>query len=142
MTNQQIKERAIEARKYFVNAKKIDGSPLCYAIMDKPNWVLNIIREVNYNPLPDNYKYKFVIDSLDLIIKNEGELDGKYPEPDVCHDNLIDWLECDKERLQYCDNAMQVCELPTMFSILQMGQLQEIMEVLEVVKSHLNRAGV
>lgn len=143
MINEKIKKCAIEAVNCFSKQKRTDESEF-YVANFAPAWVMDMIREAHMGMLPDDHKYRFVVESLYAIIEANGNFEETQIQADIYTSDLSKWLISNNTRMEYCNEACEQFDVPkdaVMFDRIQIGQLQEKSEVLEIVKTHLLKQG-
>jgi len=99
------------------------------------DWIMNLVHKAHNDMLPDDHKYEFVIDALDLI-QELSDPDEPEIEPDIYNHDLIKWLGSHLSRIGYCDQYMEDYGADThagIVRLLQGGQQSEKMEVYNIV---------
>lgn len=134
-----LQERAIEARKHFELAERPSGTKFWRAkSTDKPKWIQDLCREAHGDMLPDDQRYRFIVDALDLLSENDSEeAASELIESDIYTSDLIEWLGSHLDRLGYCDEAITDMGAKDMSSALSGGQYLERCEVLSLVAQGL-----
>lgn len=99
----------------------------------------NLIYNCHAGMLPDDYKYWFIYNALELIADapENSDLRDLNPEPEIYTHDLIIWLGSNLTRLEYCDQAIDEYDCKEMINILQTGYYLEQREVLESVIDQL-----
>lgn len=141
MTQQQ----AEQARAFFELGERPDGSKYWKKTEAAPEWVAELCREAHRSwddlMLPDDYRYQFIVDALDILSEFEDEDDitsALESSVDVYTADLTAWLASSADRLIYCDDAAQEYGAPRDTAhLLAMGQYAERREVLDAVRSFL-----
>ncbi|MEO6811041.1 MAG: hypothetical protein ABI353_18175 [Isosphaeraceae bacterium] len=132
-----ISEAAAEARSHFTSKTRNDGSAFWSCDHDTtPEWVQDMARAAHGEMFPDEWRYAFIVEALDLLEEDEDA----EPDADVCTSNLTAWLASRNDRLGYCDDAREefaIREDATLFDRLQAGQLAERSEVHQAVHAAL-----
>jgi len=103
-----------------------------------PSWIREMIYEAHSGMLPDDYKYRFVSDAVDIIA--DVGLGEPYIEADVYTSDLLKWVGSSLTRTGYCDDAIQEygMDSKTAFTTtLAMGQELEKREVYDMVLNYL-----
>lgn len=126
-----IQELATEARKHFETATRSNGETFWKRKDSAPDWVGDLCMHAHEGMLPDDYRYEFIVDSLDLI-KDEEDFEDQQPAHATA--DLTAWLASSNSRLEYCDNA----ESGTMFERLQFGHHSEYEQVYRLVCDFLS----
>ena len=108
---QTLATLAKEASKHFFQDTRLDGAKFWAHDCDdkgKDAWIYEMTREAHEGMLPDDYKYAFIVDALDLILDNEPSDENEAREieiePDTYTSDLLKWLSSSNERLGYCDD--------------------------------------
>lgn len=130
-----IQDKASLARRFFKlkNNRYIQSDDIF-------DWVVTMIRDVHNTMLPDNYKYQFIVDSLELIAESKDIEDIRL-ESDVHTSELLKWLSSHLMRLSYCDDAKETYGLEghALVNVISAGQEYEKNEVLQIVLDHLKK---
>jgi hypothetical protein len=106
-----IQKLSAYARTYFAAKKRGEGSQRerFYTLEDRyPTWVYEMVKAVHDDGewLPDDYKYEYIVDALDLL--SEGvDPDDPQLEADVYTSDLLKWFSSSGRRLDLVDEAMQ-----------------------------------
>ncbi len=90
--------------------------------------------------LPDDWKYEFIVDALDVLEENEDTDEARdgLPESDIYHVDLLRWVGSHLERAGYVDEHLEEFEdCREFFAALQGGQRKEREEVFSAVLSAL-----
>ena len=115
---QTIATLAKEAREHFsqkarYTTEETRDNPSMFWTHDcddkgKDAWIYEMTRKAHDGMLPDDYKYAFIVDALDLILDNEPSDENEAREieiePDTYTSDLLKWLSSSNERLGYCDD--------------------------------------
>ena len=107
MNEQNLQQLAAEARKYFTT----ENPRNVWSRTDEaPEWVREMMYGVHGEMLPDDYKYAFTVDALD-ILEERGDEDpdelGDEVEPDIYTADLFDWYNSHAHRTGYLDEAVE-----------------------------------
>jgi hypothetical protein len=133
-----VQTLAQEARGYFKQAKRTDGSEYWSFDHDTtPQWVQDLAYAGHDRGgmFPDDWRYEFIVEALDALSDDdEPELEANIYTSELC-----DWLASHGSRPSYCDEAHEEWgSVPdSIVAWLQWGQLREREEVLASVKSSL-----
>lgn len=135
----EIKELAAQARAYFETAQRTNGDHFWKCKDDAPEWVEALCLHAHEGMPPDDHRYEFIVDSLDLIRDDE-----EFDDQAMAHatGELTAWLASNNNRLEYCDTVMGNIiennrgELST-FAILQAAHHDEYREVYNLVAQFL-----
>ena len=81
--------------------------------------------------LPDDYRYKFILDALEIIANSDQEAELDYPEieADIYTGDLTAWLHSRNDRVCYLTEALEEYDIDDGFWALQEAQLREREEV-------------
>lgn len=143
MTEEQ-RAIAAEARGHFEYAKRVDGSEYWRRKDGAPDWIEEMSREAGHDGgvlFPDDYRYQFLVDSLDAIGESpdEDETEEYLPE-EVYTSALTEWLNSAAWRVAYMSDVLEefggVAE-PDGFQQLMVAYRFEQREVLQAVLSWL-----
>ena len=105
---------------------------------DAPEWIQNLIYEVHEhgNILPDDFKYKFILDAIDSIA--DGDTDDRWVEGDIYTGDLLDWFVFDVSKIGYVNDAVEENGYPgDIIEAIRMGQLKERLEIFNIVLAAL-----
>lgn len=109
---------------------------------DAPEWIVDMTREAHGDMLPDDWKFKFVVEALDTISEaQEGtEEDALHEwEPDVYSYTLLQWVSSNLERMEYVNEVVQEygwSDLGLAGALME-GQKEEFEEVGYIVLEKL-----
>ncbi len=101
----RIDELAAYARKFFTK-KERDGGERFWSFGKRyPEWLRAMVREAHGGMMPEDYKYEYVVDTLDAL---EEGIDPDEPqlEPDPYYSDLNRWFASHIERAGYVDEAV------------------------------------
>ena len=145
--NMDFRNKATEALSFIERRTRTPSGEEYYCCNDeRPQWLQDIIREAhdNGNMLPDDWRYKLVYRSLQLLEESEDWEDLEYPE-EIYTSELTSWLASHNARYSYCDEALDEygrdltgINDPTLY-ILQIGYIQEFREVCNSIASSLEK---
>lgn len=102
---------------------------------------LELSRQAHGEFLPDDFKYKIIVKSLDNIIE-QMEYDSTIEyidclvEPSIYTSELTHWLASHINRLDYLDKAIEEFQPKDAFHILATAQYLEISEIFDSVVSY------
>lgn len=121
-----------------------EGPEYTCTIEDRPEWLTNIVREAHGDMLPDDWKYKFIEESICALAETQ-EPDDINLEPSIYNHELLNWLSSNLTRSSYMDEYVQECGVPDGksfdgMSLIGGGQYQEKREVLNAVRQGLQTA--
>ncbi len=68
----EIQELADHANSYFIRGKRDSGETFWTLKRRHPVWIKDMIQAAHGDMFPDDYKYEFVVDTLDAL--EEGSL--------------------------------------------------------------------
>ena len=137
-------ELAREARGYFEKRQRDNGEGFwSFNSETTPEWVWDLARDAHGDMLPDDWRYAYIVESLDEIAETDAEEVGDMDpcEPDIYNSDRLTWLASNLERPGYCDQAMQDFGVhPTdTLEIIGIGQAYERDEVRALVWAFLER---
>ena len=137
-----VQELAKLARCAFSLETRDNGSEYWNRNQCAPEWIMELCHTAHGDMLPDDYRYRFIVQALDALEEAE--------DPDEARDGyefeyryyrVIEWLSSHPgHRLEYCDQWAEEfgrCFIKDTVSQLQGGQLLERLEVLELVRGSL-----
>ncbi len=101
----EIDELAAYARKFFEQRTRPDGARFWTMKNRRPTWVKDMVFEAHADMTPDDYKYAYVLETLDAL---EEERNPEEPElePDIYTHDLNRWFASNLERAGYVDEAV------------------------------------
>lgn len=100
-----IQEKAAEISKMFVEKTRDDGSK--YWSTDSEDVAIrDMCHDAHGEMLPDDWKYRFIVDALDLIAETD-DVDDVTIEPDVYTADLTAWLASHNGRVYYLTQALE-----------------------------------
>jgi len=104
-----IQELASHYSKMFIRDIRDDGTEYVKTIDDRPEELTELIYDAHGNMMPDDWKYKFIEESLNQIAETEDEDDLDFPniEPDIYNSVLLQWLSSNLTRAEYFDEAVE-----------------------------------
>lgn len=106
------------------------------------DWISDLCREAHGDMLPDDWRYDFIVEALDVISDYENMDDARDSlEADIYTSALIAWLGSHGHRPSYCDDAVEEMGIGGSAGIItrmQAGQLVEKREVFDEVLTALN----
>lgn len=136
----ELQKKADEMLTFFVWDKRDNGKEFVKLTDNAPESLKDLVREAHDSMSPDDYKYEFVFQALNLLVENEDPDDAQV-EPDIYNYDLAEWLGSHVERSEYVNEAVQEWGVSaTSFDIYQvigLGQLREREEVFHIVRSEL-----
>ncbi len=106
-----------------------------------PTWVLEMVHSAHEDMMPSDYKYQYVVDTLDALSEGRDPEDGLSEiEADVYNYDLLQWLQSHGERVGFVDEVVSELghhpEMGLMGDVM-MGQVQEKQQVWQSVASSL-----
>ena len=140
MSSLTLQALATEARSHFGQKTRTDDSTVFWCLADQtPDWVRELVHAAHGEMSPDDYRYAYIVESLDLLAECDDP-DDIQVEPDVYTHELCAWLGSRADRYYHCDEAREELGLADDASIInriQAGQINEREEVLASVRSSL-----
>ena len=128
--------------KTFKRVKKKDDT-YYYTCTDKYK---DLVKEVHddCNILPDDYKYQFIFDALDIISCGNYNEDNYCEgiEADIYNDDLLKWISSARYRPYYVDEVIDEYGYPDeggFFTLLSTAQYKEREEVFNRVFSYIDK---
>lgn len=111
-----------------------------YCVKDdcKNDELTDVIRTAHGDMMPDDYKYQFIHDALELISES-NDLDDINIESDCYTSDLLKWVSSNLNRINYFDKAMTEYECICFVDILSTAQKIERDEVLQSVIQSLEK---
>lgn len=150
MTTMETTTRAAEIAAMFETKRRDSGEDFISLRGDAPDWAHDFIREAHGTDfLPDDYRYRWVMEALELIAE-EGEdedLAQRFADGvDIYTANLLAWLSSNLQRVGYCDEAIRegmvgVGDDLNLVNIIMVGQASERYEIFTNVVSALENLG-
>ena len=106
-----------------------------------PDWINELCHTAHGDMLPDDYRYKFIVQALNALEEAE-DLDeaGHHWEFEPYLARLADWLGSHNHRFSYCDDwAEEMGKPEDTYHLLAGGHLQERLEVLALVRGSIEQ---
>lgn len=136
----EISELAAYAREFFEQKTRDDDQRFWTLKRRHPTWVEDLVHEAHGDMMPEDYKYAFVLDTLDAL--EEGR-DPEEPElePDIYTHDLNRWLASNLTRAGYVDEAVEDYGHSDqgITGDIGLGQLREKEEVWGIVIQELQK---
>lgn len=137
-----IQNLAREALEYFVLKERPDGETFWTVKEGAPPWVRGLCFKAHDNGeiLPDDWRYRFIVESLETLSESENPYDV-YIETYSYSGELLKWFSSSLTRLQWVEEAVEGMDWEKfdMLLALQAGQLHEKEHVFNVVLNELSR---
>lgn len=138
-----IQKLANEVLKMMTQSTRDNGETFKHLKDDAPDWMQDLCHEAHGRMLPDDHKYQFIFEALDVLANYDSEDDARDAlEADVYTSDLTAWLSSAVSRMEYVNEAVSQGLVSTedfdLSSALQAGQLEEKREVFESVLNSLN----
>ena len=135
-----VQELAKLARCAFSLETRDNGSEYWNRNRCAPEWIMELCQTAHGGMLPDDYRYRFIVQALDALEEAE--------DPDEARDgyefehrnySLALWLGSHGHRFSYCDDWAEERGQPEedTYTRLAGGHLQERLEVLDLVRGSL-----
>jgi hypothetical protein len=127
-----LKTRASDDSRYWTHANQDDEQSRSLALYAHDNGSM----------LPNDWRYQFIVDALDILAEYEDDeyFSAVDLDTDTQWSTLADWLQSAPVRGSYVDDAIADGGYPAdmgIWTAIAMGQLREREEVLGMVKSWL-----
>ena len=138
--NKNVNELAKEALGWFITDTRDNGEEFVKTKEGRPDWLKNLIFTAHGGMLPDDYRYKFIENSLQYIADQDedaDDLDCPEIEADSYTSELTKWLHSRNDRVCYLTEALETFGIKDGFAALQLAQLREREEVYHSVLSSL-----
>jgi hypothetical protein len=138
--NKTVNELAKEALGWFITDTRDNGEEFVKTKEGRPDWLRNLIFTAHGGMMPDDYRYKFIENSLQYIADQDedaDDLDCPEIEADSYTSELTKWLHSRNDRVCYLTEALEEYEIKDGFQALQEAQLREREEVYHSVLSSL-----
>ncbi|MDD2627802.1 MAG: hypothetical protein PHD20_02830 [Clostridia bacterium] len=127
-----IQELASEALTYFTTGTRDNGNKYIKTTDNRPEWVHDMVFTAhdNGNILPDDWKYKFIEESLYYISEHEEVDFPEEMEADIYTSDLTEWLHSRNDRIYYMSEVLEEYDhIKDGFQLLQISQTKEKEEV-------------
>lgn len=126
-----------------VEKRQRDNGAEFYVFADSaPEWAEDLAHEAHGDMLPDDWRYRLIVDALHAIEENDDEDEARQQiEASIYNHELVDWLGSHGSRPEYCDEAAEEYGTPATVGImdrLSAGQLREREEVFGIVWQYLS----
>ena len=135
-----VNELAKEALGWFITDTRDNGEEFVKTKDGRPDWLGNLIFTAHDGMLPDDYRYKFIENSLQYIADQDedaDDLDCPEIEADSYTSELTKWLHSRNDRVYYLTEALEEYGTNDGFQALYLAQLCERGEVYDSVLSSL-----
>lgn len=138
-----VQNRAAEARAFFIFQKKrgatSDDNEI-WMLKDKaPHWITQLVRDAHADYAPDDYRYEYIVDALELLSESEDPDEAREAlEADIYTSDLTEWLASNISRVGYLSEVLE--EFPDTddgFDLLSRAQYQERSEIFDSVLDSL-----
>ena len=133
-----IQELAKEAREHFVLKDRRDGDTFWTVKQDAPKWVLDLCFRAHDDGdlLPDDWRYRFIVEALDALSKCDDPYDAQVAA-DIYVSDLLTWVSSHRSRMKWVDRAAKLQRWHGLAIALQNGQAMERDHVLGLVRGFL-----
>jgi hypothetical protein len=138
--SKNVNELAKEALGWFITDTRDNGEEFVKTKEGRPDWLRNLIFTAHGGMMPDDYRYKFIENSLQYIADQDedaDDLDCPEIEADSYTSELTKWLHSRNDRVCYLTEALEEYEIKDGFQALQEAQLREREEVFYSVLNSL-----
>ena len=106
-----------------------------------PTWLYDLVYAAHETMSPDDYKWEYVVDTLDALSEGRDPEDGWTEiEADPYTFDLLKWLQSNVERTGFVDEAVREFgynQESGIMGAIMMGQIQEKQQVWQSVVSGL-----
>jgi hypothetical protein len=138
--NQKIIKLADEAAKMMVNGTRKDGTTFVKFNDNRPDWMQDLAHTAHGDMMPDDFRYRFISESLELISdasedEDLDDLGNDEIQPDVYNSDRLAWLSSNLNRAEYCNELLSGAS--DIFEVIGDGQLYEKHEVYCLVLKFL-----
>ena len=130
-----IQEKAAQIRSTFVEKIRTDGTKY-WSTESEEAEIKELCYAAHDDMMPDDWKYRFIVDALDLIA-DADDVDDVTIEPDVYTSDLTAWLASHNDRVEYLTRAIEDYEPKDGFTALSIAQSIEREEVFYSVLSSI-----
>lgn len=139
-----LQAKAQEVRSWFEQTKRPgQDEPIWTMKAGHPEWVMDMVFKAHEQGqvLPDDYKYAFIVESLDRIEETDDPDEAANEiEADVYTSDLYAWLTSLMSRQGYVDEAVQEFGEPGgIVDQIMLGQVREKHEVYWTVLNFLRK---
>lgn len=145
-----VQELAKEYLEYFQTKKRAGDETFICLKEETPEELRELVRNAHEIMFPDDYKYRYIEESLEIIAETNDE-DIAFGccdvlEADIYNYSLLGWLQSNLYRISYVDEAVDAMGHVDLMVDIAQGQLLEKKEtyinVLETLKDILSKKGV
>ncbi len=142
MADTRLQQLAAEARRNMIQDTRTSNDAKFWKVKDgAPDWIGIMCRDCHGTMFPDDWKYAFVVESLDAL-EDTDDPDEIQLEADIYNHELTAWLGSHGHRPGYCDEAaeefgFEVSNGNGIIDLIGLGQLAEKNEVLGSVRQYL-----
>jgi len=141
-----IQDKAREAYEWFETATRDDGSSYVRTKDGRPEWVQDLVFTAHGEFMPDDWRYRKIMEALEFIADNDDPEDTSYEfadgAVDVYTSARLAWLASNLNRASYCDEAIEngmVDAKAGVIEIIGAGQYEEAGEIFGLVLSELEK---
>ena len=127
--SKNVNELAREALEWFETGTRDSGEKFVKTKDGRPEWLTDLIFTAHGDMMPDDHRYKFIEEALDLIANQDVDLDRPEIEADIYTSDLTAWLNSRNDRVYYLTKALEEYEIKDGFQALQAAQIIEKEEV-------------
>ena len=130
-----IQEKAAQIRSTFVEKIRTDGTKY-WSTESEEAEIKELCYAAHDDMMPDDWKYRFIVDALDLIAEAD-DVDDVTIEPDIYTADLTAWLASHNGRVYYLTQALEEYGETDGFRALACAQAFEREEVYFSVLSSI-----
>lgn len=107
MRIEQMMKLAAECQSYLEEGTRPDGSKYIRQTRQAPKWFQDLCRKAHGDLLPDDWRYKFIAESLTQLKEYGGDREEacSWIEADTYNSDLLDWLRSNVNRASFVDEA-------------------------------------
>lgn len=132
-----INELAEESLEWFVTDTRDDGEKFTKTKDGRPKWLTDLIFTAHGDMMPDDHRYKFIEEALELIADQDADIDCPEIEADIYTSDLTKWLNSRNDRVYYLSEALENSDITDGFQLLMMAQSIEREEIYYSVLNSL-----
>lgn len=131
-----IDQLADTMRDCLEHKQRANGADFISIRDGSPSWIQDVCHAAHGDMFPDDNKYQFIADALDIIVETSDEDDVNQSldsDVDVYTHDLLTWLSSSISRTSYVDEAVSENGWSDLNAALMQGQYAERREVYDAV---------